>query len=42
VLRALIDASVRRLQTDDYTLAQREAALATIFGVDTQLISDGT
>jgi GNAT superfamily N-acetyltransferase len=42
VLRALIDASVRRLQADDYTLAQREAALATVFGVDTQLISDGT
>jgi GNAT superfamily N-acetyltransferase len=42
LLRALIDASVRRLQADDYTLAQREGALATVFGVDTQLISDGT
>jgi GNAT superfamily N-acetyltransferase len=42
ILRALIDASVRRLQADDYTLAQREGALATVFGVDTQLIADGT
>jgi len=41
-LRALIDASVRRLQADDYTPAQREAALATVFGVDTLLIADGT
>jgi len=42
VLRALIDASVRRLQAQDYTPAQMEGALATVFGVDTQLISDGT
>jgi GNAT superfamily N-acetyltransferase len=42
VLRALIDASVRRLQADDYTPAQREGALATVFGVDTQLVADGT
>jgi len=42
VLRILIDASVRRLQADDYTPAQREGALATVFGVDTQLITDGT
>jgi GNAT superfamily N-acetyltransferase len=42
VLRALIDASVRRLQADDYTPAQREGALTTVFGVDTQLIADGT
>lgn len=42
VLRILIDASVRRLQADDYTPAQREGALATVFGVDTQLIADGT
>jgi GNAT superfamily N-acetyltransferase len=41
-LRMLIDASVRRLQADDYTPAQREGALATVFGVDTQLIADGT
>ncbi len=42
VLRALIDASVRRLQVNDYTPAQREGALATVFGVDTQLVADGT
>ena len=42
VLRVLIDASVRRLQADDYTPAQREGALQTVFGVDTQLIADGT
>jgi GNAT superfamily N-acetyltransferase len=42
ILRALIEASVRRLQADDYTSSQRESALATVFGVDTQLIADGT
>jgi GNAT superfamily N-acetyltransferase len=42
VLRALIDASVRRLQAQDYTPAQLEGALITVFGVDTQLIADGT
>jgi GNAT superfamily N-acetyltransferase len=42
VLRALIDASVRRLQARDYTPAQMEGALTTVFGVDTQLIADGT
>ena len=42
VLRALIDASVRGLQTQDYTPSQIESALATVFGVDTQLIADGT
>jgi GNAT superfamily N-acetyltransferase len=42
VLSALIDASVRRLQAEDYSPAQREGALATVFGVDTQLIADGT
>ena len=41
-LRALIDASVRRLQAQDYTPAQIEGALTTVFGVDTQLIADGT
>ena len=38
----LIDASVRGLQGGDYTAAQIDGALATVFGVDTQLISDGT
>jgi GNAT superfamily N-acetyltransferase len=42
VLRELIEASVRRLQAQDYTPAQMEGALATVFGVDTQLIADGT
>ena len=42
VLRALIEASVRQLQAQDYTSSQRESALATVFGVDTQLIADGT
>ena len=42
VLRGLIDASVRGLQTRDYTPSQIESALATVYGVDTQLIADGT
>src|SRR5258708_40045814 len=42
VLRTLIDASVRRLQSQDYTPAQIEKALQTVFGVDSQLIADGT
>jgi GNAT superfamily N-acetyltransferase len=41
-LRALIDASVRGLQASDYTAAQIEGALATVYGVDTRLIADGT
>jgi GNAT superfamily N-acetyltransferase len=41
-LRRLIEASVRELQAADYTTAQREAALETVFGVDSQLIADGT
>ncbi len=41
-LRRLIEASVRELQAADYTAAQREAALETVFGVDSQLIADGT
>ncbi len=42
VLRVLIDASVRGLQAHDYTPAQIEVALQKVFGVDTQLIADGT
>jgi len=42
VLRQLIDASARGLQTEDYTTAQIEGALQTVFGVDSQLIADGT
>jgi GNAT superfamily N-acetyltransferase len=41
-LRSLIDASVRKLQAHDYTPAQIEGALRTVFGVDSQLIADGT
>jgi GNAT superfamily N-acetyltransferase len=42
VLRRLIDASVRRLQSQDYTPRQIDSALRTVFGVDSQLIGDGT
>jgi len=42
ILIDLIHASVRQLQADDYTEAQREAALKTVFGVDSQLVADGT
>lgn len=41
-IRELIDASVRGLQAQDYTPAQIEGALQSVYGVDTQLISDGT
>src|SRR5271166_6417428 len=42
VLRALIDASVRGLQAEDYSPSQIDNALKTVFGVDSQLIADGT
>jgi GNAT superfamily N-acetyltransferase len=41
-IRVLIDASVRGLQARDYSAAQIEGALATVFTVDSQLIADGT
>ena len=41
-LHTLIEASVRGLQADDYTLAQIEGALGTVLGLDTQLIADRT
>lgn len=41
-LREVIEASVRGLQGDDYTPAQIEGALKSVYGVDSQLISDGT
>lgn len=41
-LTALIAASVRIVQAPDYTESQREAALASVYGVDTQLIADQT
>ena len=40
-LEELIRASVLELQTD-YTPEQREQALELVFGVDTQLVEDGT
>jgi len=42
MLRILIDASVRGLQAEDYSLAQIEGALKSVYGVDSQLIADGT
>lgn len=42
VLRDLIEVSVRGLQCQDYSPTQIDKALATVYGVDSQLISDGT
>jgi len=41
-LHALIAASVRALSVGFYDEAQRESGLRYVFGVDTQLIADGT
>ncbi len=41
-LEALIPVSVRTLQASYYSAAQIEAALGPVFGVDRQLIRDGT
>jgi GNAT superfamily N-acetyltransferase len=41
-LQQLIQASVRGLQASDYSPEQLENALRTVYGVDTQLIADGT
>jgi GNAT superfamily N-acetyltransferase len=41
-LHALIEASVRGLQMNDYTPLQIEGALGTVLGLDTQLICDET
>ncbi|WP_428328820.1 GNAT family N-acetyltransferase [Mucilaginibacter sp.] len=41
-LNELIARSVRRLSTDYYTPAQIESAIKYIFGIDTQLVTDGT
>ncbi len=41
-LERLIPASARGLQTTTYTPTQIEAALGPVFGVDRQLIRDGT
>ncbi|MFL6604367.1 MAG: GNAT family N-acetyltransferase [Steroidobacteraceae bacterium] len=41
-LRALIDRSARELSKGDYRVEQVEGALQGAFGVDSQLIQDGT
>jgi GNAT superfamily N-acetyltransferase len=41
-IRGLIEVSVQGLQVEDYSAAQREGALETVFTVDSQLIADGT
>jgi len=41
-IAVLIEASVHGLQAGDYTNEQRAGALGSVFGVDRQLISDGT
>lgn len=41
-LRKVIEASVRGLQAEDYSPAQIEGALRSVYGVDRQLIADGT
>ena len=41
-LEKLIRDSVHVLQARDYSWEQRDAALGSVFGVDTQLIRDGT
>lgn len=41
-LHALIEASVRGLQANDYSPAEIEGALGHALGLDTQLVSDGT
>ncbi|HEV3308307.1 MAG TPA: GNAT family N-acetyltransferase [Candidatus Sulfotelmatobacter sp.] len=38
----MIEASVRGLQAQDYSPAQIEGALQSVYGVDSQLITDGT
>jgi GNAT superfamily N-acetyltransferase len=41
-LREVIEASVQGLQSKDYSPAQIEGALQSVYGVDSQLIADGT
>jgi hypothetical protein len=41
-LEKLIPLSVRELQSEYYSAAQMEAAIGSVFGVDRQLIRDGT
>jgi GNAT superfamily N-acetyltransferase len=41
-LQDVIEASVRRLQAAHYSPAQIDGALTSVYGVDSQLIADGT
>ena len=41
-LAALIERSVRILQAKDYTPSQLDSAIGSVFGIDRQLIADGT
>ncbi len=41
-MREIIEASVRGLQAADYSPAQIDGALKSVYGVDSQLIADGT
>ena len=41
-IRELIEASVRGLQARDYSPAQIDGALSTVFTIDSRLIADGT
>jgi GNAT superfamily N-acetyltransferase len=41
-MREVIEASVRGLQPDFYSPTQIEGALQSVYGVDSQLIADGT
>ena len=41
-LQEVIEASVRGLQAADYSPAQIEGALNSVYGTDSQLIADGT
>jgi GNAT superfamily N-acetyltransferase len=41
-LREVIEASVRGLQAGDYSPAQIEGALQSVYGVDSRLVADGT
>ena len=41
-LHALIEASVRGLQANDYTQAEIDGALGHALGLDSQLVADGT
>jgi len=41
-IERLIDRSVNGLQAEDYSPAQRQGAIGTVFSLDPQLIEDGT